>query len=88
MTTESVDTDKIKRIFLPYAAKERERIRNDGGRLVYYTTADVAFSILKNQEIWMRNAMTMTDYSEVEYGLQCLIDVYKPVALQLPRWAS
>jgi len=75
-TTQSIDPDRMKRIFFPYLSQESERVRATATRFVYYTTADVAYSILKNKEIWMRNAMTMNDYMEIEHGLDCLATAY------------
>ena len=33
-------------------------------------------SIFQNETIWMRNARTMNDFSEIEHGKQCLISAY------------
>ena len=46
-------------------------------RFVYYTTAATAERILRNAEVWMRNAMTMNDSMETRHGLKCLIDAYR-----------
>lgn len=40
-------------------------------RFVYYTTADTAYRVLSNSEVWMRNTQVMNDFQEVEYGLNC-----------------
>lgn len=48
-----------------------------GCRFVYYTTADTATKILESKQIWLRNTVVMNDYSEVQYGFQCLNDAYK-----------
>ena len=35
---------------------------------VYYTTAETAFYIIKNKEIWIRNASLMNDRQEIKFG--------------------
>ncbi len=47
------------------------------GRFVYYTSARVAMSILQRKEAWMRQATTMNDFSEIQYGLSRLSEAYK-----------
>ncbi|WP_204165548.1 DUF2971 domain-containing protein [Methylobacterium sp. 17Sr1-1] len=42
-------------------------------RFVHYTSADVAMQIIGSRSVWMRNALTMNDYSELEYGRNCLM---------------
>lgn len=61
-------------LFFPYAMGEVERVAREGKRFVHYTTADVAKSVLERREIWMRNASTMNDFSEITYGLNTLQD--------------
>ena len=59
------------RIFCPGEVERLEDIRR-GARLVYYTSADTAKSIIENREIWFRNAALMSDFSEISYGLKLL----------------
>jgi hypothetical protein len=73
MTVNESDRLRIERIFFPNVTAARERVQSDGGRFVYYTTADVAMRIIRNREIWMRSTMTMMDYMEVEHGTRCLL---------------
>jgi hypothetical protein len=35
------------------------------GRLVHYTTAEVALQIIEKKRLWIRNTICMTDYREV-----------------------
>lgn len=65
---------KIHEIFFPHYLKERNRIENGQTAFAYYTTAETAYKIIKNREIWMRNIITMNDYKEFEYGRECLKD--------------
>jgi hypothetical protein len=56
---------RIRQVFFPYTTEKTKAVRESGGRFAYYTTADVATSILRNQQVWMRNTMTMNDFMEV-----------------------
>ena len=56
-------------------------------KLVHYTSAQAAFSILTggNDEarcLWLRNATEMNDFSEVAYGQQMLINALRDIELQ------
>ncbi|KQZ29180.1 hypothetical protein ASD50_18505 [Mesorhizobium sp. Root552] len=37
--------------------------------LAHYTSAEVVLEMLKNQNVWMRNARCMNDFSEVDYPI-------------------
>lgn len=63
------DQTKLKEIFLPYANKRRIDFNKSNKLLAYYTTADTAYKIMQNKEIWMRNVTVMNDYKEVLYGI-------------------
>jgi len=63
---------KLFEIFYPVAHAKQQTAQIKSQRFVYYTSAETALSIIKNKEIWMRNATCMNDLSEVEYGLDCL----------------
>ena len=43
----------------------------------HYTSAFSALEILKSRRIWMRNSISMNDYSEIIYGRKCLMDCWK-----------
>jgi len=59
---------------MPYASEQTEKAKlNSGLNLVHYTSSEALINILNSREIWLRNAATMNDYSEIEYGLK-LID--------------
>lgn len=57
-------------IFMPYAMKKLEAAVRTRHKFVYYTSASTALSVIKNQEIWMRNARCMNDISEVIHGIE------------------
>lgn len=62
----------IGNIFFPDAYSRLLAMRAEGSRLVHYTSAEVGMSIIQNSAVWMRNTMTMNDFSEVEHGLECI----------------
>ncbi len=49
----------------------------NGGRFVHYTSAEVALSIFEHEAVWMRNAITMNDFREIEHGKACLFPAYQ-----------
>lgn len=56
-------------IFSPELLKNYVGVSKEGMSLAYYTTAETALLILSNQEIWLRNASVMNDFSEIKYGI-------------------
>ena len=60
---------KLYSIFMPWYVERMSKIAENNQKLVHYTSAATALSILKNKEIWMRNTRCMNDFSEVRYGL-------------------
>lgn len=67
----------IRSIFFPYVDEKTKEALETQSRFVYYTTAETAFRILGNEEIWMRNTGTMNDFLEIEHGFACLNEAYK-----------
>jgi hypothetical protein len=70
------DQQRLHQIFHPFAAVQQANVLAKRTRFVYYTRAETAMSILKNKQIWMRKSKCMNDFTEVQYGLQRLTDVY------------
>jgi len=66
------DILKMSQIFTPENAEKLEKLNSNKTRLAHYTSAENAISIIKNQEIWLRNARAMDDFSEVGYGFDQL----------------
>lgn len=60
--------EKLEATFMPYAAKQKQNLLAEHGRLVHYTTAENAIKIIRSKNLWMRNARGMSDFSEIEYG--------------------
>ena len=53
-----------------------EHAKRNHRKFVHYTSAETAMSIIKNQEIWLRNSSAMNDYSEIAYGEALFRDVF------------
>jgi hypothetical protein len=62
---------------MPHLKKQRDKLyknepsENDP-RFVHYTSADAAFKIIGSKRLWMRNAICMSDYREVQHGFDML----------------
>ncbi|WP_156317350.1 DUF2971 domain-containing protein [Cypionkella psychrotolerans] len=69
-------TLKFKQIFQPKIVDEVMAVAAQQKRFVYYTSADTAIKIIRNQELWFRNASVMNDYSEILYGLNLIVAVF------------
>ena len=67
---------KILQIFFPFLLDRQSYVKQNNIRLVHYTTAQTAASIIKNKTFWMRDYTCMNDVSEVEHGIDCLIKAY------------
>lgn len=77
MTTQlSPEQERFARILHPHMLQQHLHAAAEGTRFVHYTTADVAMSILRSKEIWMRKSSCMNDYLEVQYGLARLYKAY------------
>src|SRR5437773_729488 len=68
---------QLEGVFMPQA--RRQRLKAGFGeevqvpmRYVQCTSAEAALSIIKNKRLWMRNAVCMSDYREVQHGLDIL----------------
>ena len=63
------ETNALTGIFLPGNLERLAEVESDNRKFAYYTTADTAMKIIENEEIWLRNATVMNDFSEISYGL-------------------
>jgi len=68
-------------LFIPFALSKIDNLQADGTKFVHYTTAETAMSIIQTRRVWMRNAKTMNDFSEIEHGKRCLFPAYKDEAI-------
>ncbi|WP_417587362.1 DUF2971 domain-containing protein [Pararhodobacter oceanensis] len=69
-------TRKFNEIFNPGLLEETFAVLKEQKRFVYYTSSDTAMKLLRNQELWFRNATVMNDFSEVSYGLELIQSVF------------
>ncbi len=60
---------------MPYAFEQRQKFfgnpkqgENPSASFAHYTSADAALKILQGKRLWMRNAICMSDYREVQHG--------------------
>ena len=63
---------KLMSVLFPYGAKCRDRMAKTNGRFVHYTSAEAALKIINSRGIWMRNTTCMSDYRELNHGLDAL----------------
>lgn len=71
MTSEGV-LEKFWQLCMPYAMGRLREIRGNGTKFAHYTSAYAALQIIEKRKIWMRNAVVMNDFSEVQHGQECL----------------
>ncbi|WP_334129058.1 DUF2971 domain-containing protein [Sneathiella sp.] len=73
----SADTKKFFEIFCPGFLEDYEQKNKSESNFVYYTSAETAINILRNRELWFRNAKVMNDFSEISYGIDLIRKVFK-----------
>lgn len=56
----------------PRLDAEISELIDGGNRYIQYTSAENAFHIIKNQNIWLRNVRHMNDRSEMNHGIKSL----------------
>lgn len=56
----------------PYNLQRLHEAKTKGFSFAHYTSAANALSIIKNKNVWMRNASEMNDFSEISHGHSCL----------------
>ncbi|MBB5700655.1 hypothetical protein FHS76_000498 [Ochrobactrum daejeonense] len=66
------DMFKLRSIFVPHESKRRDDLFRLNKRLIHYTSAAAAISIIRNGNVWMRNVRCMNDFMEIEHGFQLL----------------
>lgn len=66
------EDQKLFSIFAPHTFRRREELQSRGRRLIHYTSAAAAISIIRNQRIWMRNVRCMNDFAEIRHGISLL----------------
>lgn len=64
-------------VFAPHEAIRRSELLSGQRKLIHYTSAVAAVSILRDESVWMRNVRCMNDYMEVEHGFHLLQKAYQ-----------
>ena len=72
----TADQIRLGEIFHPLMFEQMVAVKSSGTRFVHYTRADAAMNILRTKEVWMRKTSCMDDFTEVQYGLECLAAAY------------
>lgn len=54
-------------------------------KFVHYTSASTALSIIRNKEVWMRNASMMNDFMEIQYGKDLLFPAFNDMKESIER---
>jgi hypothetical protein len=68
--------ERLEGVFMPYAHEQRLDVIKRNGRFAHYTSAENALNIINGREIWLRNTVLMSDYSEVMHGHQHLVKFF------------
>ena len=63
--------------FFPHLKSAYEHLKSGNRRFVYYTDSETALKIIQNEELWLRNASVMNDFSEIRYGVDLIYDVFQ-----------
>lgn len=71
----------LSHIVFPYAMEKLNAVRENNVRFSHYTSAYVAMEIIEKGEVWLRNALVMNDFSEVQHGRKCLQSAWRDDAL-------
>ncbi|MGD1979648.1 MAG: DUF2971 domain-containing protein, partial [Akkermansiaceae bacterium] len=64
-------------LFFPDYDEHLKKISSGETRFAYYTSADTAMKVIRNEEIWLRNTQGMNDFLEVEHGFESLRKAFK-----------
>ncbi|HEX5257187.1 MAG TPA: DUF2971 domain-containing protein, partial [Sphingomicrobium sp.] len=77
-----MDTETMKwmGVFMPFALREMQRVRERQIKFVHYCSAESGLAILRSKSMWLRNSKLMNDFSEVDYGANCLRQAYQSAA--------
>jgi uncharacterized protein YuzE len=76
----SLELSRIEEVFFPETHLAKNKALSSGMKFVYYTTAEVAYQVITDQRIWMRNTSTMNDYMEIDYGQKLVLNAYEAVS--------
>jgi Protein of unknown function (DUF2971) len=73
----SSEKEKLWEIFHPYGWEQELLAKSENIRFAHYTSAEAAIKILHQSKcLWLRKANCMRDFSEVEHGLDSILETY------------
>jgi len=67
------DEIKLTQLFTPAFYEQRGKALLGSTRFVHYTSASAAAQMIKSGSIWLRNAKTMNDYNEINFGIESVV---------------
>jgi len=76
------EQDFLRATLLPSVQDRVNKLKNTEFKLAQYMSAAVFIQMLKNRNIWMRNARVMNDFSEIHHGQNCLFSAWKDPKLK------
>jgi hypothetical protein len=63
---------RISEIFFPFACERALEIEKRRTKFVHYTSASTGINIITKKKVWMRNALLMNDFQEIDHGQKCV----------------
>jgi len=72
------DVFLLRDIFAPHEGRRRDALIIEGKKLIHYTSAANAISIIGKGRVWMRNVRCMNDFMEVDHGIQLMQRSIRP----------
>lgn len=69
-----LSTEEYLSLFNPVGLRRTKYVMENNLDLVHYTSASNALRILGNQEVTLRNATLMNDFSEIDHGEKCVLN--------------
>lgn len=79
---EAISTFEARVFFamMPNSCSRRAEFVRSDRSFVHYTSATNAINIIRNKQVWLRNALLMNDKSEIAHGHNCLISALKSIS--------
>jgi hypothetical protein len=82
---------RLEAIFMPHSRRQRDAMHGTERsplRFVHYTSADAALKIIATKRLWMRNAVCMSDFMEVQHGFGILSKYFSDKTRHAPLVAA
>lgn len=76
----SAELEHTLSLFFPRQLEAIKSVEENNTRFAHYTSATVAMKIIQDPYVWMRNAKTMNDFSEMNHGRNCIVAAYNSEA--------